>query len=660
MKPTLALFTALLLAPLLALHAADKPAQPTRTSDPAGPAADAAAILRDATAVWSLSAQQPKSTPALASLAGRAASAAAKDWRNLENAIAEIPSEGYCDQPYAVINRQGEWVVVMTTGAGREGQPGQHVVATISKDHGKTWSRRIDIEPASGPEASWVTPFLAPNGRIYAFYTYNADNMREVLNSKGKPIKRMDTMGRLAMKHSDDGGYTWSKDRTFVPIRNFALDQQNIYQGKLQFFWSVARPVVNRGAMILPLAKVGNFGDGFMESGSGAFVRSANILTTPEPEQIQWETLPDGDAGLLPPEGLVADEHNIVALSDGSLYCVYRTNQGRNVQAYSRDNGRTWTKPEWATYTPGGKLMKQPRCFNKVHRFSNGKFVLFFHNNGARDYGNSPLGNRNPTWLAGGIEKDGYIHWSQPEVFLYDDDFANGISYPDWIEDKGEYFLTETQKTKARVHRVPASYLEMLWQQAENTSLTKASLALERSGSGCAPGVPFAMPQLGRLARGDGFSLELRVKLAGVERDQMLLDTRRAKTVGVGATASYAGSGVKVSVLKGGAVEIVLDDGRSPLAWSTGPGTLKPNTEHHLVFNVDGQSKVLTILVDGDLWDGGDRPFGYARFSPYLYDINGEEQVSFSPDFRGTVKNFRVYNRCLFTSEAVGNFRSGK
>lgn len=78
-----------------------------------------------------------------------------------------------------------------------------------------------------------------------------------------------------------------------------------------------------------------------------AILKSSNILTENDPEKIKWETLPDGNKGLLPPAGKVADEHNIVSLSDGSLYCVYRTNLGNNVQAYSRDNGRTWTHPEW-------------------------------------------------------------------------------------------------------------------------------------------------------------------------------------------------------------------------------------------------------------------------------------------------------------------------
>jgi hypothetical protein len=582
------------------------------------------------------------------------------DWRNLDNAISVIPSKGYCDQPYAVINKNGEWVVVMTTGWGHEGEPGQHVVSSVSKDRGKTWTPLFDIEPETGPEASWVTPLIVPSGRIYAFYTYNADNMRTVLNSKGEPIKRVDTMGKMMMKFSDDGGYSWSEKRYEVPVRNFEIDNNNIYKGKMQFFWTVAIPIIHKNAVYLPLAKVGNFGEGFMESGSGAIVKSSNILTETDPEKLIWETLPDGNKGLLPPEGLVADEHNIVSLSDGSLYCVYRTNMGHNVQAYSTDDGRTWTEPEWATYTPGGKIMKQPRCFNKVYKFKNGKYALFFHNNSTRHYSSHPIGNRNPTWLAGGIEKDGKIYWSQPEIFLYDVDYSKGISYPDWIEDKGEYFFTETQKTTARIHKIPSEYLEMLWSQAENNELSKNGLALELKGKACAPGQIFSMPALGRLFSGQGFSLEFGLIPGKMKDDQVILDTRRGKTVGYGSDAKYAGNGIRISLLKTGAIEVLMDDGRSALHWATSPGTFKQGTDYHLVFNIDGEAKMLTLLINGDLWDGGERAFGYARFNPFMYDVNGAESVSFSGSFKGEVKLFRVYNRCLYTSEAIGNFRSGK
>src|SRR6478736_4050164 len=85
------------------------------------------------------------------------------DLRNIKTGF-PIPKEGYCDQPYVVITNDGKWLCVMTTGSGVEGQPGQHVVATISEDKGKSWSPLIDIEPATGPEASWVTPLKVPGG----------------------------------------------------------------------------------------------------------------------------------------------------------------------------------------------------------------------------------------------------------------------------------------------------------------------------------------------------------------------------------------------------------------------------------------------------------------------------------------------------------------
>ncbi len=580
------------------------------------------------------------------------------DWRCIDVALSEIPSEGYCDQPYAVVNQRGEWVVVMTTGRGVEGEPGQHIVSTISRDRGRTWGPLVDVEPADGPEASWATCVMIPSGRIFVFYTYNADNLRRVLAEDGQYLKRVDTLGKLVFKFSDDGGHSWSVDRFEVPIRSFAIDRSNVYEGKHQFFWSIAKPILHQGSLYLALSKVGNFGEGFMASGTGAIVVSRNLANEERPGKFTWETLPDGDAGLPAPEGRVADEHNIVALSDGSLYCVYRTNQGHNVQAYSRDGGRTWSQPEWGRYRPEGRLIKQPRCLNKVHRFANGKYALFFHNNGGRHYSPHPLGNRNPTWIAGGIERDGFIHWSEPEILLYDHDYARGISYPDWVEDQGEYFFTETQKTRARVHQIPTVFMEMLWAQATRREVTRTGLLLEvaRSPKGAETSIDW--PRVGKLSTGDSFALELAVDSAPITADRKLLDTRLANTTNVGVLAQFAGTGMTISQRREGALEILLDDGRSPLWWSTEPGAVPVERPFHLVVNVDADSKVLTLVINGQLYDGGDRPFGYARFNPFMYDVNGLSRIEWGRQIDLGVALIRVYGRSLFTSEAVGNYRA--
>ena len=122
------------------------------------------------------------------------------------------------------------------------------------------------------------------------------------------------------------------------------------------------------------------------------------------------------------PQGPVADEHNLVGLEDGSLYCVYRTIDGYLAAACSRDCGRSWSPPGYAEYTPGGRGIKHPRAAGFVRKLLGGRYILWYHNNGTRWYNNeATFRNRNVAWLSGGREHDGFLHWSVPEVVVYND-----------------------------------------------------------------------------------------------------------------------------------------------------------------------------------------------------------------------------------------------
>ena len=72
-----------------------------------------------------------------------------------------------------------------------------------------------------------------------------------------------------------------------------------------------------------------------------------------------------------------------------------------------------------------------------------------------------------PSDLLGGIEKDSpdgkAIHWCRPVAVLAAKDENVRISYPDFIEDGNRLFITETQKTVARVHEIPPAQLDSLW-----------------------------------------------------------------------------------------------------------------------------------------------------------------------------------------------------
>jgi hypothetical protein len=86
---------------------------------------------------------------------------------------------------------------------------------------------------------------------------------------------------------------------------------------------------------------------------------------------------------------------------------------------------------------------------------------------------------------------------------------------------------------------------------------------------------------------------------------------------------------------------------------------LKVNTWQHVVVTVDGGPKIVTFVIDGQVNDGGPvRQYGWGRFKPEMSDVNGSPRSVLAKHLLGEIKSFRVYNRYLRTSEAVGNFRA--
>ncbi|MFA6293836.1 MAG: sialidase family protein, partial [Victivallales bacterium] len=420
------------------------------------------------------------------------------DWRQLENGL-EIPTLSYSDQPYIVKTDDGAWLCCVTTGPGHEGVRGQHVTTMRSADKGRTWSTPVPVEAPDSPENSYAVMLKAPpdakalgggsSGRIYIFYNHNSDNVRNVKCHDGKgSFDRVDSLGHYVFKYSDDHGRSWSARRYDIPFRLFRCDRENVYGGKICFFWNVGKPFIHDGAAHVPLIKVGQMGEGFFQQSEGALLKSDNILFEKNPEKIRWETLPDGDIGLRTPAdgGPISEEQSYVVLSDGSFYVNYRSIDGYPVESYSRDGGHTWSPPQYKCYADG-KRMKNPRAANFVWKCTNGKYLYWFHNlgghfiremwgrpsetNGLVQDGGSPYDDRNPAWICGGVEADSaegrIIRWSEPEILLYEDDPFVRISYPDLVEEDGKYFISETQKDTARVHEIPSDFVNRIWSGLE-------------------------------------------------------------------------------------------------------------------------------------------------------------------------------------------------
>jgi hypothetical protein len=539
-----------------------------------------------------------------------------------------IPSlPGYCDQPYVVRLPDGVWLCVMTTGTVQEGLQGQRIVAVRLADRGCTWSPMIDIEPPDGREASWVMPFLTDFGRVYAFYTFNRDNQRFVITDPGyeQASGRVDTLGVYAYRWSDDGGVTWSAERGEIPLPLAEIDRRNPYGGEVRFFWGVGKPILHQGIMYFGFSRIGAFGHGFMATSEGALISSDNITSERNPTHLRFRVLPDGPMGMRAPRGPRAEETCVVGLQDGSLFCTMRGVDGYLMQGYSRDGGATFSTG-YATYRPGGRRIKHPLACPPVWRLRDGRFLLWFHNHSGTWYE-----GRNPVWMCGGIERAGFIHWSQPEIVLYDlvGNDSVRISYPDMIEeDDGDIYLTETQKTVARVHAIPRSTIRRLFSQGEDGASGPSDAKVTLAG-----GQRMPWPG-GRTWTESGLTLVFEVEMPRVAVSGPLLRWEHPQiTVGVVATAH-------------GSIGLAIPGASGSFARDqcVGPG------RHRFAVILDARLRQAIAVVDGEVIDGGpEQQRGQIALHHLQVPLAAQAWVAASE----RVTTAQIFDRALSISEAV-------
>ena len=583
------------------------------------------------------------------------------DWRNIKNGL-EIPTEHYSDQPYLIKTDDGAWLCQLTTGPGEEGRPGEHIISTRSFDQGRTWSDPVDVEPIDEREASYGVLAKAPGGRVFCFYNYNTNNVRSYVDKN--PVcpdylgKRVDMLGDFVFKYSDDHGKTWSKERINIPIRKFKIDYENYYKGEMIFFWNVGRTFELDGRLYVSLHRIGyDENDYFFYRTEGSLLMSEDILHIKNPAEANWVTLPEGDTGLKTPQGggLVAEEHSYVTLSDKSIYSTYRTTDGMPACTYSRDGGKTWEEPEYVRYEDG-RLVRHPRAANFVWKCENGKFLYWYHNNFGKWFA-----DRNPVWLCCGEEVDTpqgkKIAWSQPEIVLYDDDPFIRISYPDFIEDNGKYYISETQKDFGRIHELDDSFINGLLNQSSNKTPVKNGLILEaRDDNGIEKSLE--MPDLYPLLNMDPEILDRRTKdFRGGFTSEFIFNSEKFADQLLIDNTDYEGKGFSVKLLKNKTLEISISDGRSTSLWQCDHGMLEENRDHHVSIIIDGGPKIIIFIIDGKVCDGaGLRQYGWGRYNPNLRSIKGSDTILPGID-KVKLKCLKLYNRHLTTSECVGIWR---
>ena len=318
----------------------------------------------------------------LAGVESTAPAVQSSDPRNILMGITIASAGGFYDmsniRKVALPNATERLLVTLRHSGNSEGGIGEQEFSTWSDAGGApgSWSSLVPLEPEQmlvrdiwrvPSHVSTLLPTteaLAP--RIYAVYMWNAENI--TLMPDGSRCSRNDDMGEFALKYSDNGGASWSKQRWGVPLRSTAIDRSNTYGGAVHLIYSGARSVWANGQSYVPFTKFRYCCAETNVSESFALV-SDNVRSAASPAEIRWRLLPAGERGLGVPgggEGVAEEAHLLTVGADPlRMLMIYRTALGKLGSAYSSDGGEHFEPEQWLPYDPlesgHQRLLKNPR-----------------------------------------------------------------------------------------------------------------------------------------------------------------------------------------------------------------------------------------------------------------------------------------------------------
>jgi hypothetical protein len=489
--------------------------------------------------------------------------------------------------------------------------------------------------------------------------------------------------GRYVFKSSTDTGRTWSHARTEVPIRNTTIDRENAMNGTVREGWGVGHPVVTpNGTAFLQYTKVSsNWGAGQSET---FYLRSDNLLSAKDPASASWITLPPGESGLWLSK---IDKHNgiegdaiVYGPKDESLYVMVRTSSGVLETFTSHTLGYTWNSADTAKFMRPrvdgtAASLKNPSGPLAVKRIEPGvdgrrRYLLLFYNKATeadciQKHGNCAEARRNPYWIAGGLEANDTILWSQPELAVYADTIARpshrhgGLGYPDIIADKDgtmqKYYIASGDKHVLRLSTLDPTLVEDLWRQESLCNLVPGALV---DHSNFTQPLNFSLgatlPDL--TSRTGGFSLELAFTMTRTSGARTFL--RHEFALNATHTAGFT-----LGVSATGAVTVQFADTRGHRqAWASPGGPIwTAGVTRQICLIVDGGPKIVSLFVDGRLWDGG--PHSHAGWGVFEYSLSQVTSATSSwlampvGGAKGILHRLRVYPRALHTADAISNYQ---
>jgi hypothetical protein len=639
------------------------------------------------------------------------------DWRQLSTGTLML-ADAYLDQPYIVIVAKdangksygpvggGRWVGVITRNNASEGHADEHLEALYSDDAGATWTTGIRLEAPGTADNAYSTVYLTDFGRVCAVYNMNLDHVHTLPPPQNGSLPRDDEIGHFVMRCSDDAGETWGAagDRWEVPFRLTSIDRHNSWNGTVKIMWSVDQGKVGpptggpegERRTYHAFTKIGTY----MQSPPEEIwlLSSPNLLTEPNASLVTWDLYPDGDVGLQAPRPATTnwEEGHVVPLATTpGFFAICRTNLGYlGVGSTSDPTAQGgWTAPgSFASYSStsvpaaAGRLLKNsegPITLKRINTTAFGhddaaapRYLLWFYLNSFPGYG-----PRNPVFLSAGYEEGGELRFSQPELALYDytDQPNNRPGYPDFVQDPttGAVYITETNKTQARIHAVDAAALTLLLSQDSINATAQGDLALAFTPD--SQGKTFTTPPLFDFSVYTGPSSGATIGLwlsdhisasAGdvlLDMGSVVLAVSSSSSKAVTLTVTDA-NGVRANVTTDSecTARLLLEEG----------GAGEGGASHYLSAILDGGAHVLTLAVDGAICDGSTESIaGWSWVPANMGSVATNANPTFvlgegpaaavargeggPTAYGGRILGGQLYTRWLYNSEVIGNVRAG-
>jgi hypothetical protein len=321
----------------------------------------------------------------------------------------------------------GKELLALWTQSSMEGRGDNRAMLSRSTD-GVKWAPpefvRGTRPGTKDPQAGWAFPVVAKTGRIYIFYTKQAE-----LND-GNP----QGCGTMGCCFSDDEGHTW-KDGPDIPMPRNRFDNPDPKVPKNWIVWQ--KPIRDRkGRWLAGYTQVTSRSLQAPEVAKRwwqwesrcQFMRFENLDAGPAPEKLKITWLPKDETGLEvlhPNTGRsAASEPSVVLLPDGRLFTTMRAWTGQIWFSVSDDDGESWRKPEIMRYQDGGEPVLHPLAPCPIYGMENHRYLLLFHNN------NGQVGSHNQrevNW------KSNHLNYIRHPAFIAVGEFRPQAKQPIWF-----------------------------------------------------------------------------------------------------------------------------------------------------------------------------------------------------------------------------------